>query len=199
MNDDTKRRQYEALRAAAMAVLDAATDRDPPLVLTYAPNPVGYTPALHALYRAVREDGAAWPAPARAGWDPARHLMTMADHGTSGPGTPVTLEQRAADVQARLDADRPIDQRLPGDSSYNVIMGYLRADIIASLLTELVARLLPGTAFGPAENGQKLALICLDLANEFRNKSAPGANPNWEETQSHVLTKLRSPWEGDDY
>jgi hypothetical protein len=199
MNDETLRRRYEALRAAAMAVLDAATDSDPPLVLKYAPYPVRYTPTLHALYQALGEDEPAGPEPGQLVRDPARHLLTMADYRTSSEGTPVTLEQRAADLQARLDADRPIDQTLPGDSSYNVIMSYLRASVIASLLTELAARLLPGTAFGPGRDGQKLALICLDLANEFRNKSSPGANENWEETQSHILTQLRSPWEGDDF
>lgn len=199
MNDEILRRRYEALRTAAMAVLDAATDRDPPLVLKYAPYPVEYSPALHALYRALREDESVSAAPGRLAQDPARHLLTMTDYRTSRLGAPVTLEQRAADLQARLDADRPIDQTLPGDSSYNVIMGYLRASIIASLLTELAARLLPGTAFGPGMDGQKLALICLDLANEFRNKSSPGANANWEEAQSHALTQPRSPWEGDDY
>jgi hypothetical protein len=199
MNDETLRSRYEALRTAAMAVLDAATDSDPPLVLKYAPHPVRYTPALHALYQALRADESVQPAQGQRARDPARHLLAMADYRRSRLSTPVTLEQRAADLLARLDADRPIDQTLPGDSSYNVIMGYLRAGIIASLLTELAARLLPGAAFGPGTNGQKLALICLDLANEFRNKSSPGANPNWEETQSHALTQLRSPWEGDDY
>jgi hypothetical protein len=153
---DTLLRRYQALRAAARAVLDAADDD---------PAPSQRTTELRALARAVREgDAGPRQLEPRPSVDPARHVLSMRRYDTGEPGSPITLARHARELRRDLESDQP---------ARSVVVTEVRAVVIASLLEELAARLSPGPAFGAGTGGEELARIVGQLAAELLDQTFP--------------------------
>jgi hypothetical protein len=165
VQDDRDRAEYAQLRDAAIGVLDAMSALGSPS------QPVDV--ALRNLRAVLGDD-----APRRSGTehgalDPFEHALAARRY--VGPrADPVPLPQRAADLRRRIDADRGLSERQPGEPSRNVAITELRAMIIAALLEELAARLSPGAAFGPGRSGENLALLATDLAKDLLDQTFVG-------------------------
>lgn len=92
--------RYAQLRAAAVAVLDAAAE------LPDGPEPFGR--CLTALHRAVQggDSPGDWPAQA----NPARHMVSLFRY-EDREKFPIPLDEEAAAIRRDLDADEPLDRR----------------------------------------------------------------------------------------
>lgn len=154
-HDDVNRAEYARLRDAAVGVLDAMPDVE---ILS-----AQVDVALRNL-RAVVSGDPPLPSDTEHGaLDPFDHWLTARLY-VGRRAEPIPLAKRATDLRRRLDGDRDLNERQPGEPSRNVVITELRAMIIASMLEELAARLSPGAAFGPGRNGEELARLATDLA-----------------------------------
>lgn len=158
VHDDVVRAEYARLRGAAIEVLDAIPDR--------ADSSPRFEDALESL-RAVLAGGTPpRSVPAHGSPDPFEHAL-VARRYEGRRAEPISLPERAVELRRRLEADRGLEDRLPGEPSRNVAVTELRAMIVAGLLEELAARLSPGAAFGPGRSGEELARLAKDLADEL--------------------------------
>ncbi|MFF3244274.1 hypothetical protein ACFYWY_11185 [Streptomyces sp. NPDC002870] len=163
--DDVVRAANTRLRDAAIEVLDAM----PAVENSSARRDV----ALRNLRAVLSGDTLRQSATERGALDPFEHSLAARLY-VGRRAEPIPLPQRAADLRRRLDRDRGLDERLPGEPTRNVVITELRAMIVASLLEELAARLSPGTAFGPGRNGEELARLATDLAKELLDQTFLG-------------------------
>lgn len=165
MTDDNMPEAQQQLRNAAIHILDVAANGTPSEPLTRA---------LQSLALAVRgevpQPQATHDAPVL---DPSRHLLSGL-HYNGTIGTPITLQQMAADWRRQLDNDRGLDDQEPDQPATGVRLTELRALIIGNVLLELAARLTPGAAFGPSSNGSDLARLVTDLSDELFDQTFIG-------------------------
>jgi hypothetical protein len=164
MSEDGLTGRHESLRAAAVEVLEAAPRGEAELAA-----------ALERLRDALRgEAPASPPEPGRPVLDPFEHYLTRLRYERDQPPAAITLERMAVELRHRLDNDRSLDDRLPGDPDRNVTVTELRAMVVGALLKELAARLSPGPAFGPGRSGQPLAGVAEALAKELLDQTFVG-------------------------
>jgi len=161
--------RYEALRAAAAAVLDEAEADDTPV-------PVRYTLALRAMHVALADGTAPDQSGAERFADPARHMMTSRDYAAGRQGAPRTLTEQAADFRRWLVAEAPVadGHSGPGSIRNKAVFTELRAMVAGALLLELAARLVPGPAFGPGTDGEDLAALAIELAGGLLDNTVVG-------------------------
>ncbi|MEU6183194.1 hypothetical protein [Streptomyces coeruleorubidus] len=165
MQGDSIRAEYAQLRNAAVRLLDVLPDSKSPS------QPVD--DALRYLRAVLSGDTPQQPGSENAALDPFEHSLTARRY-EGRRAHPISLSQQAVELRRRLDADRGLDERQPGESSRNVVITELRAMIVAGLLEELAARLSPGAAFGPGRSGEELAHLATDLAKELLNQTFVG-------------------------
>lgn len=169
MTESPLAERYEALRAAAAAVLDEA-DADG------TPVPARYTLALRAMHDALLDGTMPDQSAAERFQDPARHLMTSRDYSAGTQGAPRTLAAQAADFRRWLAGETPVsDGRSgPGSVRNKAVFTELRAMTAGDLLLELAARLVPGPAFGSGTDGQDLAALAIELAGALLDNTVVG-------------------------
>lgn len=158
VHDDVVQAQYAQLRSAAIEVLDAmpgAADSSPQ-----------FHDALKSLRAALEGETPPRSLPTRSSLDPFEHSLVARSY-VGQRAEPISLAERAVELRRRLEGDRDLEDRLPGEPSRNVAVTELRAMIVAGLLEELAARLSPGAAFGPGRSGEELARLAKDLADEL--------------------------------
>jgi hypothetical protein len=179
VTESTLAERYEALRAAAAAVLDEAEADD-------TPAPARYTVALRAMHDALldgtvpdqpgpEQSGAAQPGAERF-QDPARHMMTSRDYSAGMRGAPRALAGQARDIRRWLEADAPVadGHSGPGSVRNKAVFTELRAMAAGALLLELAARLVPGPAFGAGTDGEDLAALAIELAGGLLDNTVVG-------------------------
>lgn len=162
MSQDDLSGRYELLRTAAVQVLDAAPAGEGSLGA-----------ALERLRDALRGESR----PADGGGpvlDPFEHYLTRQRYERDQPPRAITLERMAVELRHRLDSDRSVDDRTPGEPDRNVVVTELRGMVVGALLKELAARLSPGAAFGPGRNGEPLAGVAEALAKELLDQTFVG-------------------------
>ncbi|GAA5107937.1 hypothetical protein [Nocardia iowensis] len=167
MADGDRTAQYELLRETAIRVLDAIGNAQE--------EPEALRNALVDLHLTVAGDApittsAELPHPTL---DPERHLRSRFNYVDS-TAHPVPLVEEAAEIRRELAEDRGRDDHSPGDPERNVHFTGLEAMIIGGMLQELAARLQPGDAFGPSNNGAELAAVATDLAWELLDQTFVG-------------------------
>ncbi|WP_216588453.1 hypothetical protein [Streptomyces brasiliscabiei] len=158
MHDDVVRAEYAQLRGAAIEVLDAMPDR--------ADSSPQFEDALKSLRAVLAGETPSRSGPEHRPLDPFRHAL-VARRYTGQRAEPISLPERAVELRRRLEGDRGLEDRPPGEPSRNVAITELRAMIVAGLLEELAARLSPGAAFGPGRGGEELARLAKELADEL--------------------------------
>jgi hypothetical protein len=160
--EDVVHAEHTRLREAAIEVLDTMPDVRNPSARIDA--------ALRDLHAALRGDAPSRSGTERPALDPFEHSLAARRY-VGRQGEPIPLLQRAADLRRRLEGDRALDHRLPGEPSRNVVITELRAMVVAGLLEELAARLSAGAAFGPGRAGEELARLATDLAGELLDQT----------------------------
>ena len=110
------------------------------------------------------------PTPVGTAPDPAKHVLSVTRSDRHGMRRPITLTCHAQELRREL-ADDHLWPNGPGRPARNVVVTEVRAVVIASLLEELAARLLPGPAFGAGTDGQELARVVADLAAELLDQA----------------------------
>ncbi|WP_040792118.1 hypothetical protein [Nocardia paucivorans] len=165
MTDVDAAEQLRRLRGAALAVLDRAGE--------ISEHSESLRAALTELHRLATGAAASDAGVLAAQADPGRHLVSLYRYeGTEK--RPIGLDEEAAEIRRELAGDRKPDP-FPADTDPNlVVLTELRAMIIGSLLRELAARLAPGVAFGPGTDGQALAAVVTDLAQELLDQTFVG-------------------------
>jgi hypothetical protein len=175
VTDDGLEGPYEALRAAAIQVLDAAPGADGLLGT-----------ALERLRDALRGDPPPVDVPpGQPVLDPFAHYLSELRYERGQPPRAITLERMALDLRRQLDNDRELtartlkalNARLPWEPDQDVIVTELRGMVIGALLRELAVRLSPGAAFGPGKNGEALAGVALALAKQLFDQTFVGGAP----------------------
>ncbi|MCQ4043281.1 hypothetical protein ACFOSC_01080 [Streptantibioticus rubrisoli] len=165
MQDDATRDEYAQLRNAAIRLLDAMSDLESPSQQVDA--------AFQDLRAALSGDTSRRSGTEYGALDPFQHALAARRYAGQR-AQPIPLPQRATELRRRLDGDRGLDERQPGEPSRNVVITELRAMIVAGLLEELAARLSPGAAFGPGRSGEELARLATDLAKELLDQTFVG-------------------------
>lgn len=156
MTNDDLARQYEALRQAAAAVLDASAADTAPV---YPP----HQKKLDALARVLADQGPQAD-PVREIQDPGVHLLSTHDwdSGVTG-GAPLTFGAEAESIRGSMALDDEADHpALDWPQEYPTLTE-LQAMTVATLLQELAARL---NATGDP-GGADLASVALALADEI--------------------------------
>lgn len=156
--------RYSQLRAAAVAVLDAAAE--------LPDYPESLRRCLVALHRAVQGEDS--PDNSTPAVDPGRHMVSLLRY-EDREKFPITLDQEAVEIRRDLEADQPLDERAQAPDGI-VVLTELRGMVVGSLLRELAARLSPGAAFGPGRAGTALAEVATDLSWEILNQTIVGRN-----------------------
>jgi hypothetical protein len=180
VTESTLAERYEALRAAAAAVLDEAEADG-------TPAPARYTVALRAMHDALldgtvpEQSGPEQSGPEQSGaqrfQDPARHSMTSRDYSADRQGAPRTLVAQAQDFRRWLAAEAPVaDGSGPGSVRNKAVFTELRAMAAGALLLELAARLVPGPAFGAGTDGEDLAALAIELAGGLLDNTVVGVH-----------------------
>lgn len=105
--------------------------------------------------------------------DPNRHFLSLRDF-RGKVGHPITLDEQALRWRERLAADRDREEQRAGELDRDVHLTELRGMVIGTLLRELAARLEPGAAFGPTDQGTALASLARDLADEVLDQTFVG-------------------------
>lgn len=97
--------------------------------------------------------------------DPAKHALSVRRYDRNGADRPMTLTHYARQLRRELESDRwQVGRDRP---ARHVVVSEVRAVVIASLLEELAARVLPGPAFGASTEGEEMAHVVAELVAEL--------------------------------
>lgn len=162
MTDDELERRHEALRRAAVAVLEST-----------AATATAVSPAhqrkLDALEQALTGPGSP-DAAAREIVDPSRHLVHRLDYRSGVPGgTPFSLAAEARSIRRSLAEDDVAEHpRGYHPDDWRPTLTEPQATVVATLLQELAARLVATGDPG----GRELATVALELADSITSELA---------------------------